>query len=230
MKTLAQPESYSGILQRIFLFSITTGIICTFLLANSSPIVNTIIHSLKTKVNYGPLKNIEILYLLIPLIIALVSRIIKLHDRISDVFRIRATIDTKFILIPLCERSGVALTPRLKKAIKKNRKKYMYKTFYPYASFLNPSISKQLVRTAADNWGWFWALLESSFIFSLTILLSLYLDTPVYIRLLLIILLGEILLMWYLWRSAMRYAIHQVEEILKISSNKQAVKNFFSNL
>jgi MFS superfamily sulfate permease-like transporter len=44
----------------------------------------------------------------------------------------------------------------------------MRKTFYAYASFDEPKISKALVLSAIDTWTWYWALLELAFLFVIT--------------------------------------------------------------
>lgn len=171
MKIFGQPDDYSDILQRIFYSSLATGLISTTMLAKASPAFQEFLDLISTQAELGPVKGIKVLHVLIPFAIALVSRMIKLHDRISDVFRIRVIFDTRFFLFPLCQGAGVDLTPARKSTICKNRDDSMYKTVYKYAGFKNPDIDEQLVRTAADNWGWFWVLVESSFLVSITVII-----------------------------------------------------------
>jgi hypothetical protein len=174
MTIIGQPADYSEMLQRVFWFSVATGVISTFLLAQDSPEIRAALDSVSTQVDFAPLKSIKILYVLIPTVIALFSRIIKLHDRISDLLRIRFIFDITFFLYPLCEGAGVPLTLEKKAAIRKSRDDAMYHTVYKYAGFKNPAIDEQLVRTAADNWGWFWVLVESIFLFGLTTVITLF--------------------------------------------------------
>ena len=160
MKILGQPDSYSDMLEPIFAISVATGVICTVVLADASPALKDFLNSFKMEAEIGPLKGIKALYVLIPLVVALFSRVIKLHDLISDLLRIRYVFDTKFILYPLAIGLGIKLTKALKQKINKNRDKMMYAVFYPYASFRDPKIDRQLVQTSADHWGWYWAFLH----------------------------------------------------------------------
>ena len=110
MKIFGQPADYSDILQRVFWCSFATGILCTVMLAKGSPGVQALIDSVGGEADVGPVKGIRVLYVLIPGVIAVFSRMIKLHDRISDVFRIRFRFDTRFFLYPLCEGVGLDLS------------------------------------------------------------------------------------------------------------------------
>lgn len=171
MKIFGQPESYSDILQRVFYMTVATGVICTFLLVNASPTFQKFMDSISTEADIGPVKNLKILYVLLPLLLGIFSRMIRMHDRISDLLRIRHIFDTRYLLFPLAQGTDIPLTNNLKKKIIKDRVNLMDKVFYPFARFRNPIIEEQLVRTAADNWGWFWVFIESSVLIILTMVI-----------------------------------------------------------
>lgn len=230
MKIIGQPADYSEMLQRVFWFSVATGVISTFLLAQDSTEIRAVLDSVSTQVDFGPLKSIKILYVLIPAVIALFSRIIKLHDRISDIFRIRFIFDINFFLYPLCEGAGVSLTTKRKAAIKKSRDDAMYNTVYKYAGFKSPTIDDQLVRTAADNWGWFWVLVESIFLFGLTASIFLFRRQWPYVNGLLCVLLIECLLAWVLWRACVRNAKPQISAILSDQTRAAQIRNYYRAL
>ena len=230
MKFFGQPADYSEMLQRVFFFSIVTGLICTFLLASASPLIQEIVDSLKTEVDFGPIKSIKAMYILIPGVIALLSRIIKLHDRISDLLWIRMIFDTKFFLYPLCQRAGVPLTEEIKAKLRKTRDDSMYQTVYKYAGYKKPQIDDQLVRTAADNWGWFWGFVESSFLFIVTTVILAYLHKWDYVIKLLYIILFEIFLMLILSYACIRSARPQVDAILNDTNRKSEIQGYFQSL
>jgi hypothetical protein len=161
MKVIAQPESYSDMLERIFVVTVATGIICTLILASASPDVKALLDSIKTETDVGPIKGLKVLYVLVPIAVSMIFRIVRLHDWISDRLRIRLAFDTWYILFPLAQSSGHTLDKRRKQCIRSVRESAMYKVFYPYAGFATPAIDKQLIRTALDNWGWFWSWVES---------------------------------------------------------------------
>lgn len=191
MKIIGQPTDYSEMLQRVFYASVVSGLVCTVLLAQASPAVRYLLDSVSTRADIGPLKSIKALYVLVPLVIAIMLCILKLHDRISDLFRIRHLFDTRHILFPLASGSGLKLTKNLQEKIRLNRVDSMYSVFYPYAGFKNPAIDEQLVRTAADNWGWLWVLVESSFLFLVTAGILIYLQTWNYVFPCVIVVLAE---------------------------------------
>ena len=230
MKIFGQPADYSEILQRIFYTTVASGLVCTIVLAKASPAVMELIDLISTKADIGPIKSIKALYVLIPVIIGIVSRIPKLHDRISNLFRIRFLFDTKYLLFPLAQGAGLTLKKDLKEKIRRNRVDAMYAVFYPYAGFKNPVIDEQLVRTAADNWGWFWVFVESSFLFSVTTLILGWLREWNYVLVCLIVILVEMLLMLLQWFACKRSAKRQIVMIVGDSNRRTSIAGYFQSL
>jgi len=214
MKILAQPESYSDMLQRVFITTLVTGVICTLILADASPALKTVLDSVTTEADFGPIKKVKALYVVIPMLIALFSRVIMLHDRISDAFRIRHVFDTHFILAPLASGVGLAVTKDLKKKLSKNRRKAMYTCFYPYASFRDPKIDRQLVLSSADRWGWYWVFTESSFLFAVTAVILLIVGKYGHARACAVPILVELTLALFMGFACRRNAQSQVDAIL----------------
>jgi hypothetical protein len=225
-----QPDSYSDMLQRIFVMSVVTGIICTLILSDASPALKGILDSVKTEADIGLIKGLKALYVLIPLLVALFSRVMKLHDRISDVFRIRYVFDTKFILYPLAEESGITLSDALKKKIAKDRNKMMYAVFYPYASFRDPKIDRQLVQTSADHWGWYWVFLESAFMFAVTAVILGVIGEYRHALLCMIIIVVELVFLLFLGFACRRNAQPQVDAILADRGRFNAISSEFQRL
>jgi hypothetical protein len=230
MKIFGQSADYSEILQRVFYCSIVTGIVCTTLLAKASPAVQQFIDSITTEADIGHVKSVKVLYVLIPGVIAMVSHMIKLHDRISDLLKIRFFFDMRFFLYPLCQGVGVPLTEERKANLRKSRDASMYATVYKYAGFKNPVIDEHLVRTAADNWGWFWALVESSFLLLVSLVILVFLQKWTYVTGFLLALLGELALMFVLWLACIRSAKPQVEAILSEPQRMDEIKEYFYSL
>ena len=106
----------------------------------------------------------------------------------------------------------------------------MYETVYKYARFKNPVIDEQLVRTAADNWGWFWVLVESVFILLIsTVIFGLLRQWP-YVKGLLWAILVEMILMLFQWLACLRSAKPQVAAILSDPNRKNAIQGYFNSL
>ena len=104
------------------------------------------------------------------------SHVLKLHDRISDVFGIRSRYDQKYILLPLA--NGILDRPskELKLKIKSQRHNAMSNMFYKFASSTDtePLVGKHNIHQALTTFSWYWLLLEitfTSFVTGITILI-----------------------------------------------------------
>jgi len=104
--------------------------------------------------------KIPLLYVVPAAIIAIAARVVRLHDKISNVLGIRERFDLNRILIPLCQALQIPVDNRFKEKLRNQRTSVMARTFYRYASFEEPKISKALVLSSADRWTWYWILLE----------------------------------------------------------------------
>ncbi len=110
--------------------------------------------------------RIPVLFIVPAFLVAGVARVMRLHDKVSDWFRIRERFDLYRILIPLCGAVGIAIDVPLSEKLKSKRHKAMAR-FYRYASFEDPKISKALVLSAIDLWTWYWILLEAMVLLAL---------------------------------------------------------------
>ena len=230
MKIIAQPESYSDMLERIFATTLVTGIMCTLILAGSSPAVKALLDSVKTEAEIGPVKNLKALYVLLPIAIAVISRALRLHDRISDILRIRFDFDTQYILFPMAHLTGHELDRNMRGLIRSARQEAMYKVFYPYAGFADPKIDKQLVRSALDNWGWFWVCIESGFLFSVTAVIVKVLHRDTQFRICLVILLVIAIMLLVQWFACRRSAGRQVRAIVDDEGRKSDIRAYFAGM
>lgn len=175
MNLIGQPESYNDVLSRIFVATLICSFVCTGVLAINSPSFTALLEAWGVEAEFAGLTNIKALYVFVPLAAAAVSRIFRIHDKISDAFGIRRDFDVEYILIPLAEGTGVSTINR--SDFISSRKQLMAQTFYRYASFYNPKIDVQLVRSAADLWAWYWCLLEPIFIVSITGIMLMFLGS-----------------------------------------------------
>jgi hypothetical protein len=225
MKIIGQPDSYSDMLERIFIFTLGVGVICTIYLGVSSPRLSDFLNYVTKEVEIGPVKGLKILYVAIPFIFALLSRIIKLHDRISDLLKIRLRFDTKHILIQLSRGVGSDVSPE---RIKNNRNDLMYKVFYRYVGFKDPVIDAQLIRTALDNWGWLWVEVEASFLLILTSIIFLTMQKGIDFLICIGITIVFIFLELYQYRMCIKSAKAEVNSILDDNKRKEAILECFS--
>jgi hypothetical protein len=106
--------------------------------------------------------------LVIALTVALLTRAVRLHDRISDVLGIRKRFDQKHILFPLATLVGQPLTAVKRKAVVAKQRDLMRDLFYRYASSRadTPLVDKHEIEHALDSWSWFWVCVEGIVLFA----------------------------------------------------------------
>jgi hypothetical protein len=227
MSLIEQPESYSDVLKRVFYVSLAAGIASTVVIAYVSPEAKALLDKGPYSVELGGLNEFKALYVAIPFSIALASRVILLHDQLQKIFCLRAKFELDSVLLPLAQQVGFPMDARRKQWLITNRRSAMYQAFYPYASFMDPMIDKQLVRTAADQWGWFWAALESAFILAVSCailaILQAWTWVIVFILLCCVLLLG----MRTLWKRIRKTALEQVAAIANEGNRASDIRDVF---
>lgn len=111
---------------------------------------------------------------LVPLgVVLFLSRSLRLHDRISDLFKIRLNFDVNHILGRLAEGVGWRVDKIILDKLRHNRRWLMNACFYHYATSSGPKIDAHLVKMALDAWTWFWVVLESSAVVLVFIIVAL---------------------------------------------------------
>lgn len=164
--------------------------------------------------------------------IALLSRIFKLHDRLSDLFGIRRRFDVIAILFPLCAASGGLTDAGRVRQLKAKREPLMYATFYKYAS---SSPGKAVIEThyitlALDQWSWYWILLEACTIATLAAAVLFWAGRYLAAASVLAAVLLAIWLLQVIRGHCEEYALQQVEQILSEPARKREVREQFSAL
>jgi len=224
MSLIGQPESYSDMLKRIFAATLAVGIICTVAVAGVSPAVREVLESWDAEAGIGILKGVKALYVLIPLLLAVLTRVFLVHDKISDLFGLRRRFDIQNILKPLAEGVGFPTTGKRWLEIRTNRDLLMRRTFYPYASFKDPKIDGQLVRTAADRWAWFWCMIEPQVVLLITGIIFAVLKAWVWLGVVCAAMAVLILIALVLWPQLRKGAESQVADILTCENWKTQIR------
>ncbi len=168
-------------------------------------------------------------YLLPPLAIAVFFRIIKLHDRISDVFRLRVFYDWEYVLNPMRKAVGSVIT---RKVVLSNRGSLMYKTFYRYASSHgeNPVVDKHLIEMVLDQLTWYWMVIESAFIVFCVFIVLIYLEAFEHALFVFYLGLGLVVFSKYLQLTCSKYTRKEVDVILDSAPRKREIKEHFDAL
>jgi hypothetical protein len=154
-----RPTNYGEMLNKIGMFTFVIVLGLTLLVSHYSSLVKSFLNTFQVPVEIWSL-HIPVLYVVPALLLATLARIVRLHDQVSDIFRIRERFDIYRLLIPLCGAVGVAVDLAFRDKLRNRRQQAMARTFYRYASFEEPVISKAIVLGAIDVWTWYWILLE----------------------------------------------------------------------
>jgi len=216
-------------LNRIALFNFFTGVVILYFLSKYVHGINILVENTSWKIEIIG-KNFSIFNVAIPFLIALISRIIKLHDRISDILGIRKRYDVKYILTPIAEKAGYNTND--KKKFVKNRRVLMSKLFYKYASSIEKDciIDYHDVIMAMDQFGWYWVMIEVEFLLIIGILFSLAYRSFSFSFDLIIILLASFLISQNVLMQCKRYTSIEVDKICNDVNRKNEILNTLNAL
>lgn len=175
LPVFATPTSYALVLQKLAAFAFwDTYVITVFL--RDIPQIGEAFRSAETYGSVGmiigalPHSNaLNICGLAIALAVALLTRAVRLHDRISDVLGIRKRFDRRQILFPLATLVGQSLTSPQRRALIAIQEDLMRDLFYRYASSRvdTPVVDKHEIENALDSWSWFWVWIEAVVYFAI---------------------------------------------------------------
>lgn len=230
MAIIGQPENYSDILERVFWSTLFVSFGCTAALAFASPEIKALLQSVNVEAELGPIKGLKLLYVGLPTLVALASRAFKLHDRVSDLLGLRKIIDVEWILLPLARRVDVDLDALSVAAIRFRRREALYKVFYPFVSLPESKIDPQLVRTALDNLGWLWVLVEALVLLLLTESVLLYLGATKLSQLIALVIVAALLGSMLQWAVCRRSSTAEVDAILADKSRWCEIRNYFQGI
>lgn len=153
------PKDYSEMLNKIGVFTLAGALILTWIASLANADINSALSAGTVKI---PIAGIELpLFFVVPaLLIAIGFRVVKLHDRVSDLFRIREDFDLHEILTPLAAGVGIPTTLDLLRAYRTSRDDLMNRVFYRYTGSPAPKIPEHYTTMALDMWTWYWIITE----------------------------------------------------------------------
>jgi hypothetical protein len=179
---------------------------------------------------FGPL-SIPFGTFIVAFVIAVISESIKLHDKISDLLRIRAVFDIRWILIPMALLSNTTIESKRFIRIMSDRQRLMREVFYKYASSSKDAeIDRHLVTQALTAWSWYWVCIESNVIVLPTAALLAWFGQWLASTVTLTIAFLGHLLMKLFRAEANKYAEAEVSQILADEDRREAVKSVFDAL
>lgn len=167
---LAPVTDYQSMLNRIFWFTTAAALAAVWLLRQYVPGLEALLSRIDFAVQFGGERVMPIPggYLFPALAVGLVTRVYRLHGRVSDWLGIRERFDIDVIIGEMAGRLGIDLELVSDEQLAERRTQFMRTAFYAYVSGPQPRIDPQLVQQALDAWSWFWIGVEASLLFVVT--------------------------------------------------------------
>jgi hypothetical protein len=170
LNPLAPVTDYQSMLNRVFWFTSASALVAVWMLRLYIPGLDGLLNEIDFTVEFGGDKIVPIPggYLVPALAVGILTRIYRLHARISDWLAIRECFDMEVIIRELAAQLAIDLTLIAEERLAKHRHSIMREAFYPFVSGPQPQVDPQLVQQALDAWSWFWIGIEATFVFTLT--------------------------------------------------------------
>jgi hypothetical protein len=230
-----RPKDYGEMLKTLAWFFFGLNIVVLYLLRSTIPTFDanlSYIDQFIGQIFPAGLKGAESISanVLIAGALAVLAHAIKLHDRVSDIFRIRHDFDIYKILVPLAflSRSTVQDVGKLAS----RRGDLMQRVFYKYASSAKSStvVDKHDITSALTVWMWFWALVEAAF--QLVIAASVLFFANAFKLAFITLGVGfiAILLSRISYRAAATWAGREINQIIDDVDSCRAVRDVFNAL
>jgi hypothetical protein len=169
LNPLAPVTDYQSMLNRIAWFTAAAALAAVWLLRLYAPTIDWQLSKIDFALQFGGDKVLPIPggYLLPALVMGLVTRVYRLHARISDRLGIREHFDVDVIMAEFASRLSVDLSLVPEERLIEHRSRFMRTAFYAFVGGSQPAIELQLVHRALDAWSWFWIGVEATLVFVL---------------------------------------------------------------
>lgn len=168
LNPLGPVNDYQSMLNRIFWFTTASALAAAWMLRLYIPGLDAALGKIDFAVALGGGKLLPTPggYLLPALGVGILTRVFRLHARVSDWLGIRECFDIEVIIGEFGDRLGIDLACVGKDQLRVSRRDIMRRAFYPFVSGPAPQIDRQLVEQALDAWSWFWVGLEATLVFT----------------------------------------------------------------
>jgi hypothetical protein len=231
LNPFASVSDYPSMLNKIALYTFGVTLLMALWLYYQVPALRPWMLPIEVTIPEFPAK-IPLGVLFAAFVAAFLSRIFKLHDRISDMLGIRKRFDLEVILFPMASASGAALTLIRQEAVRRERVRLMSDVFYKYATS-SPGkavIEIHAITMALDQWSWYWIVLEAD---AVALLAAGILSWNGYGQQSSVFVVGILISVWALGGIrglCSRYATDEIRQILLDPQRQQAVQNTFRAL
>lgn len=233
LNPFAPVSDYSNMLMKIAASTFIVSLIEIIILQSQIPQIPKFLHNLHIPTTITIVGISIPFYIIIPaILIAVISRIIKLHDRISDIFKIREDFDIHNILMPLALGVGANLDGSKIEQLPAKRRTLMNEVFYEYASTTRskPAINPHYITMALDQWKWYWILIEATVITFIASVIFFFFRNYLFSFIFLFIVILALGLLKISIRSCAHHAQEEVEQIISDIDRKNKILEVFNAL
>lgn len=222
-------KTYATVLNQIGLYTFSVMCVCVWLADSWAPALF---------VSAGPQIELEWLKITLPayplgvcVFLALVFRLIKLHDRISDLFGIRKRYDYEHVIRPLFVGSKPNAAFPSPEMIHANRSTIMRRTFYVYTQNSGDEvIDGHFIEMVWESLRWFWVVLEAiAVLFAFTFLCLVFGEMSAALKFALILIPAGALFV-VAEKHCIRQTNNEVSEILSNPSRRSKIAAAFDEI
>lgn len=169
LNPLTPVTDYPSMLNRIFWFTAAAALVAIWILRHWLSGLDLFLGTIDLLVEFGDDQFVPVPggSLLPALAVGLLSRVFRIHARISDWLGIRECFDVDVIITELARRVGFDVSLVEREWLVERRHPLMRETFYAFTSGSRPQVDPQLVAQALDAWSWFWIGVEATLVFVL---------------------------------------------------------------
>lgn len=233
LNPLAPVIDHQSMLNRIFWFTTASALAAVWLIRLNIPTIDQALAEIDLRVAVGDGKLLPVPggFLLPALAVGMLTRVYRMHSRISDWLGIRECFDIDVIISELAARSDIDMTAIPRDELVAHRHRIMRRAFYPFVSGAQPQIDTQLIQQALDSWSWLWIGIEATSVF---VVASLGLVAggvyAVGLRTLVATLVVAAIGLPAIHRQCRRYAVAQVRAIVADAARAAEVGRAMSEL
>jgi hypothetical protein len=226
-------SDYPTMLNKIAWGNFANSIACVWILRYNITPFDSLLSKLNIPVKIFDGFSLPLGTLILAIIIALISRAIKYHDKLSDLFQIRKRFDVFHILVPLAVLSNANCSVEKIESFRSHRRNLMNNVFYKYASSSpgKAKIETHYITMALDQWSWYWMLLEAMSLYLITSILLLFYSSSILLAyILLLFILVSVGCLQLLKHENIKYAYQELSQIIDNDSFKNEIAGVFNAL
>jgi hypothetical protein len=170
LNPLSPVTDYQSMLNRICWFTSASTLVAVWMLRLYIPGLDAWLSKIDLTFEFGG-KNVFPVpggYLFPALALGILTRIYRVHARISEWLGIRECFDVDVVIGEFATQLDVDLSAVPKDQLREQRHMIMRRAFYPYVGGSQQHIDQYLIQQALDAWSWFWIGIEATLVFLLT--------------------------------------------------------------